>query len=147
MIFSKSSIKACLEESKPLLQKHWDEISHYKDIPLDPDYDQYLKLEELGITRMFSARTKEGMLVGYALFLIRPHIHYKTCIMAYQDIIFIDPSRRGIGMFFIQFCDEELKKEGINVVSQHVKNKFNFGPMLEKIGYELMDLIYVRRLN
>lgn len=147
MIFAITTIKEILEEAKPLLQKHWQEIAHYKDIPLDPDYDQYIKLEELGITRTFSARTKDGVLIGYAVFFVRPHIHYRSCIMAHQDVIFIHPERRGIGFFFIAFCDEALRKEGIQVVSQHMKSKFSFGPMLERIGYELMDLVYVRRLN
>lgn len=147
MEFKSEKIAVALEEAKPLLKKHWEEISHYKDIPFDPDYDQYLKLEELGITRSFSARTKDGILIGYAVFFLRPHIHYKSTMMAHQDIVYVDKEHRGIGFMLLKFCDEELKKEGVVVVTQHIKSKFNFGPMLERMGYELMDLIYVKRLN
>lgn len=147
MNFKETKISDILDEAKPLLAKHWEEIAHFKDIVLDPDYDQYIKLEELGITRTFCARTDDGVLIGYAVFFIRPHIHYKTCNMAFQDVLFIHPDHRGIGYFFVKFCDARLQEYGINVVSQHLKAKFDFSTMLKRLGYELMDHIYVKRLN
>lgn len=147
MKFKSEKIADVLEEAKPLLLKHWEEIAHYKDIPFDPDYDQYIKLEELGTTRSFSARTEDGVLIGYAVFFVRPHIHYRSTLMAYQDIIFLDKAHRGIGFFFIKFCDDSLRSEGIKVVLQHIKAKFNWGPMIERMGYELQDLIYTKRLD
>lgn len=147
MQFRSEKIKDVLEEAKPLLVAHWEEIAHYKDIPFDPDYDQYLKLEELGITRSYSARTEDGILIGYAVFVIKYNLHYKTSLQALQDIVYLDPKHRGAGFFLIKFCDAELKKEGIQVVVQHVKAAHNFGPALVRMGYELQDLIYTKRLD
>lgn len=147
MQFKSEKISDILEESKPLLQKHWDEIAHFKDIPLNPDYDQYLKLEQMGITRSYSARMEDGKLIGYAVFFIRPNLHYKDSIQALQDIIFIDKNYRGAGLGLIKFCDRMLKEEGIQVVFQHIKASHNFGPALERMNYELVDLIYAKRLD
>lgn len=131
----------------PLLQLHWKEIAHYTDIPLDPDVNQYKMLSSLGMIRIFTARC-EGHLSGYAVFFVRPNAHYKTSLQAVQDILFLDkPMRGGNGYKFIQWCDEQLKKEEIQVVYHHVKQAHNFGPMLERMGYELVDLIYARRLD
>ncbi len=138
--------KELFDEVYPLLEKHYEEITHYKDIPLDPNVQAYLKLEEIGTLRVYTVR-EEGEIVGYASFLVSRNIHYKTCLQALQDIIYIDPSKRGFGAKFIIWCDMQLKKEGVQIVYHHIKKKHNFGPLLERMGYELIDLIYGRRLN
>ena len=135
------------DEAMPLLIAHWKEIAHYPDIPLDPDRDQYLVLEDAGVIRCFTARD-DGKLVGYAVFFVRPALHYASSVQAYQDVLYLDPSvRGGTGYRFIRFCDEQLAKSAIQVVYHHVKQRHNFGPLLERLGYELVDLIFARRLD
>lgn len=129
------------------MRLHYEEISAFKDIPLDPDIASYAKIEEVGALRVFTAREDGGELIGYAVFFIKPNIHYRTSLQALQDILYIHPQKRGFGMRFIAWCDEQLKNESIQVVYHHVKAKHNFGPMLERLGYGLVDLIYARRLD
>ena len=135
------------QEMMPLLQKHWEEIAHFKDIPLEPDWDMYLKIDQSGALRNFTARDDQGKLIGYAVFFVRSNINYKSSIQASQDVIFIDPTVRGFGAKFILWCDKQLKDEGIDAVYHHVKEAHNFGPMLERLGYKLVDLIFTKRLN
>lgn len=137
------------DELKPLLQKHYLEIAHYQDIPLDPDFGQYVKSEEIGMLRCFTARDETSKLCGYAIFFVRKNLHYRSSLQAVQDILFLSPEHRnaGFGARFISFCDSELKKESVQAVYHHVKEAHNFGPLLEKIGYKLVDLIYARRLD
>ena len=136
------------DEAKPLLEAHWREIAHFKHIPLEPDWDQYRKLAEMNLLRVFTARDKvTNEMIGYAVYFVRSNIHYKSSIQAVQDIIYINPYRRGFGREFISWCDEQLKSEGVQAVYHHVKKQHNFGPMLEQQGYELIDLIYGRRLD
>lgn len=138
---------ALWNEAMPLLVAHWREIAHYPDIILDPDRDQYLALEDLGVIRCFTARL-ERKLVGYAVFFVRPALHYAGSVQAYQDVLYLDPSvRGGAGIRFVRWCDEQLEKSAIQVVYHHVKHAHNFGPLLERLGYELVDLIYARRLD
>ena len=145
--FGKEALNpAFFDEIKPLISEHWEEIAHFKDIPLDPDFDLYQKIQDSGNIRVFTVR-EEDKLVGYALFFTKVNLHYKSSNQAVQDILFIHPDHRGCGAKFIIWCDEQLKAEGVQAVYQHMKAKHNFGEMLERIGYELQDLIYVRRLN
>lgn len=134
-------------EVMPLLEKHYHEIAHYKDIELDPDIEAYENLERNNAIRCFIARDELEVMVGYAVYFIRHNIHYKSSLQALQDVIYIDPERRGFGAQFILWCDEQLKAEGVQIVYHHVKNAHNFGPMLERLGYRLVDLIYTRRLD
>ncbi len=136
------------DEMEPLFRAHWEEIALYKDIPLEPDRAYYEAMQTAGHLRVYSARDG-GTLIGYAVFKVGGNAHYKSTLYASQDILFISPThRRGrLGYRFIEWCDRQLQAEGVQVVLQHVKRDFNFGPLLERQGYELMDHIYAKRLD
>lgn len=135
-------------EMIPLLYKHYKEIAHYQDIELDPDYEQYLKIQELGMIRVFTARDEiNSSLIGYSVFFVRHNLHYKNSKQAVQDILFLHPERRGVGGKLIDFADSMLTADGVQVVYHHVKKEHNFGKLLERKGYELIDLIYGKRLD
>ncbi len=143
-------------EAMPLLVAHWAEVAHFKDIPLEPDLAMYRAADLNGAVRVFTVRRTEfvadnvlrDVLVGYALFTVRPNPHYASSVQAFQDVLYIDPTARGgTGYRFIKWCDEQLRAEGIAAVYQHVKAAHDFGKILERQGYELVDYIYAKRLD
>lgn len=168
---------ALWDEAMPLLHAHWKEVAHFQDIPLEPDRDVrgvYASSERAGILRVFTAREplkirtslpvwqflafnentgidrKEigGRLVGYALYFVRTNPHYASSLQAAQDVIYLDPTARGkTGYKFIAWCDEQLASEGVQVVRHHVKAAHDFGKLLQRQGYEVEDIIYVKRLD
>lgn len=135
-------------EMWPIFEAHYDEIAHHKDIPLEPDTLYYDTMEKTGHLRVFCVR-KEGKLVGYEVVTVGMNPHYSNSKQAKQDILFLNKDLRGgtNGFRFIKWCDEQLKNEGVQVVYHHVKKAHNFGPVLQRMGYELVDLIYGRRLD
>lgn len=139
------------DELLPLLVAHWREVAKYQDIQLDPDVEAYTAAEAAGMFVAFTARdwNDEGRLVGYAGYFVRPNMHYRQSKQAVQDVIYIDPSYRlgFTGIKLIKYADEELAKMGVQVVMHHVKVKLNWGPVLERLGYTLSDLIYTKRLD
>lgn len=144
--------KDLFDETLPLLMAHYEEIAHFKDIPLKPDQATYAAVASVGALRVYTVRESVWKtLIGYAVFFLRQNIHYATSLQAVQDILYLAPSARGklVGFRFIKWCDEELRKEGVQVVMHHVKARedLDFGPMLERIGYELVDRIFARRLD
>lgn len=142
---ARESVEDVIEEIKPLLRLHWQEVAHYLDIELDPDWDFYLTSPSV---RVFTARD-DGQLIGYGVFFIGPNRHYKQSIQAVQDILFLHPEYRGgrTGYKLIKFCDEEARKEGAQVIYHHTKARHDFGPLLGHLGYELVDFIYGHRLD
>ena len=136
------------DEIMPLAEAHYLEIAHYQDIPLDPDRERYKALEDGGQLRYFTLRNEVGALVGYCIFVVARHLHYSGSVQAMQDVLFLLPEYRGayIGKEFISHCDNELRAERIEAVYHHMKAKRSFGPLLESLGYELIDLVYGRRL-
>ena len=146
LTFSRESVGSVINDIAPLIKLHWQEVAHYKDIPLEPDWTKYKEIEQIGMLRVFTVR--EGSeLIGYCVFFINKNLHYKSTVQALQDVVFIRKEKRGFGKRFMSWCDEELRSEGVSVIHQHIKKAHNFGPMLERMGYELVDLIYARRLK
>ncbi len=151
------------DEAFPLLVEHWREVAHFQDIPLEPDFAAYEGAAAAGMVRFFTARgpvipsvhsassPRPGMaqmLIGYALFFVRPNPHYASSVQANQDVVYLAPRARGLGGWkFLKWCDEQLRAEGVEVVYHHIKALHDFGPMLNRMGYELVDQIYARRLN
>lgn len=131
-----------------LFEKHYQEIARYKDIPLDPDLDVYEGAEAGGMLRCFTMRDC-GELVGYALYFVKAHPHYKGSKVATQDVLYVHPAyRKGFaGIRLIRMADERLAAEGVQVVTQHVKTYADFGRVLERLGYEAVETIYMRRLD
>ena len=145
IVFAHESVADVRSEIEPLLAMHWREIAHYQDIPLDPDWDFYLMSPSV---RVFTARDG-GRLIGYGVFFIGPSRHSKTSVQAVEDILFLHPEYRGgrAGYGLVRYCDDQLKAEGAQVVYQHVNSEHDFGPLLKRCGYELVDHIYGRRLD
>ncbi len=148
MKYARETLEEVRAEIDPLLEAHWREIAHYQDILLDPDWEFYEAMEYCGRLRIFTARD-EGRLVGYGFFFVGPNRHYKQSFQALQDVIFLHPDYRGAGngRDLIMFCDEQCRAEKIQVIYHHIKAAHDFGPLLIHCGYELVDLIYAKRLD
>lgn len=147
MRFQREPIARLWAEMTPLLEAHYREVAHYQDIPLEPDYAAYQTLEDIGIFRIYTTRLENGNLVGYAAYLIAPHLHYRSVLNATMDVVYIAPEYRGMGRQFIEWCDQQLKVDGVETVTQHVKVAHDFSPMLERMGYEWVEKILIRRLQ
>ena len=148
LTFAQEKIEDVIDEAKPLLLKHWEEIATFKDISLDPDYELYFKMERMGLVKGFSARDENGKMAGYSVYFIKTNPHYKNTLFAVSDVLFIQKENRGrTGYFLIKYCEEELKKMGVDIITYHIKATHNWGRMIERMGYGLQDLIYLKRMD
>lgn len=132
-------------EMIPLWVRHHAETVQYVNIPLEPNTIAYQQAAKAGIVRIFTARI-DGKLIGYQVFFVMPHLHSRHSLQATQDIIFIDREyRKGLtGYKFIKFCSDKLISDGVQVIYQHISAHHDFGPVLKRMGYELVDLVYGR---
>jgi hypothetical protein len=136
------------EEARPLIQGHHEEVSGpIADLPARIPFEQYEALENADRLRVFTAR-RDAMLVGYNVFAMAIH-HQHGVRCAFHDTLFLHPSeRRGTsGMRFLRFCDEQLQADGAFFVTQHVSAGVNIKPLLERMGYQAAETIYIKRLN
>lgn len=155
MLFQREHVSALRQEVAPMLEQHWSEVAHYPDVPLDVDWALYAALDDADRFRAYSVRTRQGALAGYQAFMLlrapTGHPHYRSTPMAQMDVLYLAPEHRGrmVGARFIDWCDRQLRAEGVIVVRHHLKARtgLNYGSLLERVGYVLEDLVYARRLD
>ena len=147
--FATEKFMDVIDEIKPLLLKHWEEIEGHRDIiKLNPDYDKYHTLEKSGMLHIVTARY-DGKLIGYSISFVVPHLHYPDCLMSLNDIVYLSPEyrkgRNAIQLF--EYAEEELKFLGVMKVHYDVSIKRDFGPVLQSIGYTLISHTYEKLIN
>ena len=139
-----------IKEAGGLFVEHYEEISSYKDIPLNPDYEKYAAHAAAGKLLVLSARY-DGELVGYVIYIIDTALHYQSSLQAHQDILFVKKGMRksvmGCGLMLLRQSEKVLKEMGVQVIYQHVKIKHDFSPFLEKLGYDCVEKIYQKRID
>lgn len=138
-----------LEELKPLLPVHWEELALNKDeVPLDPQYDKYFAAENSGGLLYVTLR-EQGELAGYFIGFISPGLHYKTCLTCQMDIFYVYPTFRGNGGGFtlFNFVEKELKKRGVDKIFVGSKCHKDASFLFERLGYEKADVYYQKMLE
>lgn len=147
--YQQDSVVNFIGEAKALLELHWQEIAVNKDyIKLNPDWDTYLSLEEIGMLKLFTARD-DGKLIGYFAVICRNHLHYKDHLFAVNDVIYLHQDyRKGlIGARLIKFAEKCLKDDGVSVLVVNTKRHKPFDSLLSWLGYKHVENVYSKLLR
>ena len=142
------SFKNGLEELKPLLPLHYEELALDKDVaPLDPDFDRYFLLEDAGVLLYVTLRSK-GVLIGYYIGMIERGLHYRSNLECKTDIFYIEQSKRGKGGARILFdaTEKELKRRGVDRWFTGCKNHKDASQFFEKIGFKKIETYHSKLL-
>jgi predicted acetyltransferase len=140
------NVKDILLEVAPILVEHWLEIEEDIDkIGFKPDYAKYLGLQDLGM--LFCAVVRvDGKIVGYCSTIVSPHLHHSNDVFAINDILYLKKEHRKglIGYKFIKFVEEQLKLRKVSKIIWPVKKKYNFGKLLQRLGYRDEEVHYCK---
>jgi L-amino acid N-acyltransferase YncA len=143
--FALEPVTEVWDEAVSLTQANHGETGVLDEGPFDPQAESYVNLDTTGLLRLFTMRD-EGVLVGYQVFIVSPHLHYPSMLWASQDVVYVAPRCRGrAAVRFMRWVDEQLKNEGAHVILRHVSRKLDFHRTLERMGYYEQEVAYVRR--
>jgi hypothetical protein len=140
-------------ELQPILEKHWQEVAHFKDLALNPHRPKYESIARNNALRIFTARDGAGKLVGYVVYFVTPSLHYAPHIFASDDILYIDPEHRGrrTGIDLIRFAHASLRADDhVTAVYHHTKHAsaLNLGAFLHRFFKgEWVDDVWTIRLD
>lgn len=131
-----------------LYPEHYEELGVSKDFPLDPDYLRYDKLANAGILYCYTCR-EDGELIGYIIFVIQTALHYKTCMVAHEDIYYLRKDKRKgrLGIKLFQFAEEELGKMNVNRIVYGTKTYSDNSKLFEYLGYTFFEKLYTKTIN
>ncbi len=142
--FQLESFADRLEELKPILPIHWEELALNKDkVPLDPQYEVYIERENRG-ELMFMTCREDGHLAGYFVGVIAPGLHYKTCLTLTMDVFYIHPDYRGAGAGWHLFkaVEKEAKRRRVQRMFVGSKMHKDASWLFEKLGYQEVERYY-----
>lgn len=141
-----------LNEAKPLLPSHYDELSEHKlaGIPLDPQFDLYLARADAGQVIYVTLRER-GALIGYLVSFVVPGMHYQGCLTATTDIFYVTPDLRGLhgGALLFDAWKKECARRGVNLMQIGIKTRHAkyAGPLLEAAGFKATELMFWQFLD
>jgi len=132
------------EDIKPLIKKHWKLVAlNQGAIKLNPDWEQYAKLDAAGILRVFTAR-ESGELVGYCVLVVSRSMHYKDHIFANNDVTFVLPDHRAgaTGYQLLKYAEDHCAENDISLLNVNTKVHIPFDNLLLGMGFTLIERIY-----
>ena len=135
------------KELAPILPEHYEELCVTKDFPLEPDLAAYERLRVAGVLKAVTCRN-DGELVGYIIFIVQPHLHYMSCVTAFEDLYYVKKEyrkgRTGIKLF--QFSEKVLKDAGVRRIIMHTKIHMDNSRLFEYLGYKNTDKLFTKLL-
>jgi GNAT superfamily N-acetyltransferase len=137
------------KDIKPLLEEHWELVAlNQGKIKLNPDYEEYARLDAAGVLKCFTAR-KDGALVGYFILMVSKSIHYSDHLFAVNDVIFVKPDSRAgaTGYKLIKYAEDYCKKIGVSVLTLNTKVHLPFDKLMVHMGFDLIERIYSKYLG
>jgi len=136
------------EDIKPLLEEHWRLVAlNQGKIKLNPDWNQYAKLDALGILNIFTARD-EGKLVGYFVLIINKSLHYQDHYFASNDVLFVLPDSRGAtGYKLIKYAENYCREVGVSLMTINTKVHIPFDKLMVGMGFDLIERVYSKFLG
>ena len=137
-----------MEELKPMFEEHWHEVAVYQDkIDLSPDYDKYCGLPDDSLVTVIAR--EEGKAVGYSIYFVSPHIHYKDHLYAVNDIVFVDPEYRHgkTAPDMLDYAEAYLVELGCSVVTMHMKKHIPFESLMDYLEYDRIETIYTKYIG
>ncbi len=139
----------CLPEIAQHWPSHWNEVALHKDeIPLDPDMDEYMRLYEAGQLHCTVARSR-GLCVGYAVVIIRRHLHYRTSLSGFFDLYYVHPNfRRGwTGVNLFRHVEREMRRRGVERLFTGTKVSLDASRIFERLGWTETERVHTKLLK
>jgi GNAT superfamily N-acetyltransferase len=137
-----------IDEAFNLAVEHHAEIAEDKaELPFNPDYDHYSKLQQVGRLRCIIVRD-DGHLVGYWALLIQEHPHSKGVKVAIGDMYFLAKNYRGqgIGHDMLDLAIDIARREGAKVFITREKLAHPHDAMFEEFGFRAYERAFAKPL-
>lgn len=147
------SLTEQLETIKPFFYSHWDEIEQdIERVPLDPQYEMYLKLDEMGQI-LFATVREHGEIFGYFVGFVSPGLHHRTCITLQMDMMWLHPDLRSedslgqveadmVCMGLLDVVEEEAIRRGAHRMFMGSKLHKDASRLFEARGYMECERYY-----
>lgn len=129
-------------EAQHLMRLHWQEIAKNKTLlRINPDLEKYMAGGKNLVT--VTARD-DKTLVGYFLWALVPHPHYKHVKVAEEDLHYLHPEwRRGLaGYLFMKAACAAAAEAGAQLIVVREKIGHEHPAILKRLKFSPTDIVY-----
>ena len=131
-------------EARQLFKANNEEIDFFQS-EVNLDTQAYRNLDIANMLRIYTVR-EDDELIGYSSYIIRPHLQHDF-LQAVQDVIYIRKDRRGHGMSFILWCEEQLRNDDVRVVFKTIPEINDWSLVLKRLDYKKVETVYMKDLK
>lgn len=147
--FFREEFRDFYDEAAPLLKSHWDEIAKNKQLLyINTDMGAYQRAEDA--KRLVIVTARSGFrLVGYFVWALNPHPHYKHVTVAEEDLHYLLPEfRKGLnGYLLIKEALKAAKDVGADLCSVREKVGMEHPAIMKRLGLTATDIVYTKTLG
>lgn len=143
--YARIPIGTAIEELQRLAEREYEEVGQKDLARLNIDWTRYSELDAAGKLATFVAK-RNGVIVGYAVFIVQTHIHYQDALVAANSAIYAAPEVRAgrVVLKLLRFAEMGLQAQGVQKIFYHVKRSKDFGRLLDHLGYEDVERLYAK---
>lgn len=139
--------EALFAEAEPLVQASFKRFDPFPDLPLDIDLEGYIAAEQSDVLRVYTAR-ENGILLGYAVFIVAPSLRRRYLIQANQEMVHAVPERqRQVTPRLLKYAEKALRDEGIGLVYHSGPAGSKFSHLLELFGYPIVATMHAKKMR
>jgi len=116
--------------------------------PLRMNWKFYTDLAVANRLALFTARDDTDALVGFAMYILGNHPQHAGMPYAMCNTLAVDVSHRnqGIGTLLVEAALAHFKGTDIKMVMHGYRTIYDTEPLFPKLGFDLMEHIYMKVL-
>lgn len=150
--FSRVPIAGIVDQLQALAAREYEEVGQKDLASLCVDWARYRELDAAGKLATFIAKRgsgQSGLIVGYAVFIVQTHIHYRNSLVAANSAVYVAPEARAgrVVLKLLRYAEIGLEAQGVRKIYYHVKRERDFGRLLDHLGYEDVERMYAKVLG
>ena len=112
--YARIPIGMATKELQALAEREYEEVGQ-KDLDrLNVDWARYGELDAAGKLATFIAK-RDGVIVGYAAFIVQTHIHYQDALVAANSAVYAVPEVRA-GRVVLKLPTNDFRQKGFFVL-------------------------------
>lgn len=149
MRISVSSVHEYAEECEALVQDYYKRTNAAEGVgPININWDAYKTLEDADQLMLVTAVNNET-LVGFALYIISHSLHWPRMKIAKATTLatHTDWRGKGIGRAIVEAAMPWLMSLGCTHIAHDHRTIYKTTPLFEKMGWDLVELCYMKELN
>jgi len=143
MEYKIEKIEDNLEAIKPLIESYWEEVDERReDTSGNIDYSIYLRLEELDLAFLVTAKEEEE-LIGFIVYIVSPCTH-TSVLKTTAEILFVKEEYRGgsIAAKMVEKLEECAPKD--SYIFFTLKTEFPHNKLISSLGYSHVENVYMK---